>query len=1664
MQRIKRKIKTNVSILLILAMLLGGIPQNALVAQATEETTGTEQLMEQGEAEPLSISENFLEEEAESGEKEQELIEEEDSKTEEQIKTEEETDLDQEEGLTDQENAGSEEEGSEEEGSEEEDPGKEDSETTDDDAVTETDLQENKKEEETEKEETEKEQEENTQKETEEESLESGSDSEEGIVEDNNKDMGSLSGNDTEEEEGESLSDNTLVPTMDIPGISTMKQSNILYFNVNNNYTEGNGYLDWLVFDGIDNVEIEEGDWGGYAEISLDDNYVYFDVYLSEDAPEYCGITRLYLDDTTGGSYVLYDEENDKYSIGLDYSQIGYNYLNITLGVDGLDTGEEKIIKFSDKASKVSYKVDTVSGNGVKVKTDEYKLKKGESIFEFEVKEEPPYEAEVSIEPQGRISKIEDNGNTKIYYLINKSLADTTNITITQKEVGYKEYPVTFSLDNTRVSYKLSIDGVYVEPDEIKDTDSRDTITYMVPYGKEVQVEVSNLNSEFYEITSAYIRASGEKALFSKFDKSIREGFSYSFQVKNNVSVDIGGKNKYSVSLVDENDNPVVSEGNVFSVRPDTYYTIKMFGAEDQVDISDWWSSITSKLQDPENTIFEVRSSYNGWMEGSLYISSKEAGKEIEIQLSDAYYESKQTIKLKVQPNLTKVALTGAKSGKITVEEYSTQVFPIVTTPANANTENLNFYTDLGEDVSDFIITLSDDKKSLIVESIGPKNKGSVIITFVDDAVENVEYGKFTLSATDLKVKSVTPKVELINATNKSLNLKLSASGIQTSDYQYEIIASPVTKKDGMLPDGVIPQLYTVHLDYDPKLPYQEIEVNVQEDLAYNYNVKVVLLFKTDDEIQSKSVIKTFSTLPASYETALKLKKGAATVYTGQKDVVIATAQFSSKTTYRSIVPINETTRDNGRIHVISDDRNNILVSVDKGATPGKYEVMVTAQAPSTMKNNSAYITFTVERGIEELEVQAPINLYKENKKAASFTPVLEYNASYGTEANARPKLKKVEWSIAKDAYGEELFPENHPFTKYLSVNKTTGKVTVDKNYIIQQGENSFYLVAKAVDFVRPEEEKVIGVSEKITVTNQKTQPGQVLLVEKWYSHGEELKIISEGNDTILPEELKKAQIVVIKQGAERPFTTEDCLDTSLFKLTSTAKNFKLDSYGVVQNYDYKTAKNITITAATTDGGSVKTALTKLNIGSEEVTEYRLAAEAHVDLKDTHIGYITDGKNEEKEFNFSGPKDTILKIFVVEKEGEEWKNIVGQGDYTLTVTGGKILSQQMQDNSYTILTNKKTVQISLKYKDLSKKQQEIKYTFVNEGISETKAPVIKANGSILANFRLSGGQSMSLTLPKGTVVDGGKITHAYITLDNSTAGKSLNYNILNEDVCEQLNNYCPLTEDSIPLTFKSDDALLKKEDIKLNIVLGRMDEDKFIPETGTVSVKLKTVAYELTDGQLNPNYTISLKDSSKVLLTFKNKKLSNENLVVFPEGLKNDNIKGKENKFWQYFEVDYVVGEGTYLQLKEGVEASAITSADLTGWILNYTAGDDVRGMKNTNSQIKVTLKDASTKKYTSSAVTVKLSESTEVQLPITADKEPLSVSKVFIDNDNITGKVEDGQIILTVENAAALKASNTVTVYVIPKDSCYKNKEINDRVSAAKYGVKVTAIVKIVK
>ena len=191
---------------------------------------------------------------------------------------------------------------------------------------------------------------------------------------------------------------------------------------------------------------------------------------------------------------------------------------------------------------------------------------------------------------------------------------------------------------------------------------------------------------------------------------------------------------------------------------------------------------------------------------------------------------------------------------------------------------------------------------------------------------------------------------------------------------------------------------------------------------------------------------------------------------------------------------------------------------------------------------------------------------------------------------------------------------------------------------------------------------------------------------------------------------------------------------------------------------------------------------------------------------------------------------------------------------------------------------------------------------------------------------------------------------------------------------------------------------------------------------------------------------------------------------------KNDNIKGKENRFWDFFEivtVPYMYYTDTYLQLKEGVKVEDIKKEDLTGWITQYEYAGKVY---NNPTKIKVTLKDGYTGRFYIAELPIYKAEVMEGSTDIICynaayEASDLSPVKVFTEDKIFTAEINEwvdewsgktNRQVTLKTTGDKVKKKHNVKVYVIPEKSYYKDKEINNLKDAKKYGIPVTITVKV--
>lgn len=253
------------------------------------------------------------------------------------------------------------------------------------------------------------------------------------------------------------------------------------------------------------------------------------------------------------------------------------------------------------------------------------------------------------------------------------------------------------------------------------------------------------------------------------------------------------------------------------------------------------------------------------------------------------------------------------------------------------------------------------------------------------------------------------------------------------------------------------------------------------------YEEKIIVKSKT-------GVIKSISTKTPAYEQKLKIKKTGKKIYTGQIGTVVATVDYSDSTTHKEVLSISSITSEFGNNILDKEmsayvDNDQIIVEpytwqpdgdgyTTKPCKPGKYKIEVTYdRSKAGLSKLTASFDITILNGINSIEISAPLKVYKQSGKKATFKPTIkEYNkVSIHEESTGMPDVKKVEWSLDPLALADGI-----------TINKNTGVVTIPAKYnVSSETDDYIFVYAKAAGYSRQTD---IIESKKIYITNSKCE------------------------------------------------------------------------------------------------------------------------------------------------------------------------------------------------------------------------------------------------------------------------------------------------------------------------------------------------------------------------------------------------------------------------------------------------------------------------------------------------------------------------------------------------------------------------------------------------
>ncbi len=664
-----------------------------------------------------------------------------------------------------------------------------------------------------------------------------------------------------------------------------------------------------------------------------------------------------------------------------------------------------------------------------------------------------------------------------------------------------------------------------------------------------------------------------------------------------------------------------------------------------------------------------------------------------------------------------------------------------------------------------------------------------------------------------------------------------------------------------------------------------------------------------EDHVQELKV----STQDPVFATQVKLNKKQTAFYAGEQDVLAAILSYSKGATCLSVTAEDITDcSDTQKLQVRIEEANDfLLLSSDANTLTGKHTIQIMPYgAAQQIYQAPVSLQVTVYKAIDEITVEpAAKEFLKQKNKALTITTKTIYNKTSGI----KPQTAKASYYLV-DKNGQSIEAESSLYDK---VKITNGKVVVDASYEIPEEEGdsvSFCIKAVAEDFG---ENMTYGISAPIIIKNAPLEIGELVLLS-YDETTHKYNKIGEDGDILTTEEANGAILAPFMEGAPikddyyRYELSEYLIEPEKLKFTTsnkTAMPLATDpSY--VHVLAEKTAKNVALGAATTDGGNDKEQI-KVSITYAEPKEMCLAVDGNA--------------AGQENIDFVGTKNTALPVKVMKKDRDsaDWEALDALTNYKLTAKGGTILKQDYGTGEFLISVTKDKATLSLQ--DVHNKKT-VNYTVTNTAYADCKDSTLtaKAQNDIISG--MPGEQKLTLIVTAKNYDPTEKAIR--ISCDSVDEQKAQPFYADLRSACPALNgteavSFTPSgTKYSVELNIS---GYVPVRSYKLSVVLGREEEGKFIPETIPASVTVKSIRPRVVKGSFRPaaSYRISKKTPAPVTLSTNGREVRELSYTK----IYNCNVKGQPNHFTDYF---------VFAETTDGQLASISLKNDLSEEKLSY--------------------------------------------------------------------------------------------------------------------------------
>ena len=856
--------------------------------------------------------------------------------------------------------------------------------------------------------------------------------------------------------------------------------------------------------------------------------------------------------------------------------------------------------------------------------------------------------------------------------------------------------------------------------------------------------------------------------------------FETSFKETDPETTELKGFAKESVKVLEgsASGKEIAPNKGVYGIVSTVQYTIApSFGGDVVATISD--NSV--KVFDGETNVTSqvVQGTYDEVVD--IIVPRTLADKTLTVKYiakADGVARPEKTLSFKVAPVITDITVKGAKDENV-IETGMSATYVLDIKPKTAVATKVSV-SENGIDAFDAKIV--DGKlvvTSKVLDENATTNRQSVITVGDDNKTTTINVVN---KKPELAVKSATFTGSTYNSVSFQVERAAIAAYNADAKYEYQVSISsnscsdPVAFKAscsggeyGVI-NSVVPNAKTTK----QVITITNLPKN-KDDVLY-INVKLVekvgatVVSKTDDSLVSGSV----KVADATFETKLKLKAKAKTVYTDQTGVLVAEAQWSKTTTARELERVVVTEPDGTVLYDLSSDNvdecsfinGNIYLSLKDALysvpVTGKYTITAYAASAGNIIPAAASVTVNVvdrrissrvwdkkKSGIDyrdyglNMLVPSLYNVYKPYNKAVKVK-VTAYDYAKNIDKLVKSG-NKLTYKITKISDNGSDYTADSDIVKYGIVADKNGNVTIPKNLTLS-GVIGVEVTASLAN--KTASDNLDDATCSFTVTPNKAAFGKVVFGNMndsgKFEPVSELKV----GESVLVGVLKST--VGVKK--EYALNNDNFLYTSDFAL-SFPKNSNYSYYNMY-TFEYTPAKagKITVTAKDTDGSKQSKKATINAVWNTNAKKLGLTW----DIRYSLVGDAGVWKDTVKAFDIQPGNDYLyINVLASDNANSPSENIdPSKLNLSIKVTNAKY-NQNM--NAYKISDLKKPVKITVT--DKSKKDgATISYT-INNNAAWVSGPktTVKLGGKLVAGLSDSAisGANQNYSINVGAI-SGGK--------------------------------------------------------------------------------------------------------------------------------------------------------------------------------------------------------------------------------------------------------------------------------------------------------------------